>query len=357
VESEQEMILRTTTSWFFIVFTLLISACSGGGGSSSQAQPTPTPVPAKVFALMDAGDTTVRLEEFAALDSVDGLAFRASWARLEPQAGVYDWSSLDDAFDIVRDQNKLLTLHANISGIGEPDWLIGLGVATYTYASPLGGSSTEPIPWDATFLARYTQFLAAMAAHIQARGDGNLLYAVSDGAPVAEMSLYGCLNNTLTGGTPYSRSDYLTAWTTTVDAHIAAFPSATFPEVKLFISAPVAVICRPDIDGEAFYTELMNHALDNNPQTAIFAADLNANGSTRLNQVATSISARTSIGLQFIWSSSDDPDNRMQGTLSEAVCRGLDQGANYFEFYKDDLSSAVTGIQNAIQLARDGGPC
>ena len=350
------MVLRTTTSWLFIVLTLLISACGGGGGSSSQAQPAPTPVPATVFALMDAGDTTERLEQYADIDSVDGLAFRTAWSLLEPQDGVYDWTTLDAAFDIVRLRAKKLTLHTNVSEIGIPDWLAGLGVASYTYASPQGGTSTEPIPWDPTFLARYARFLADMAAHIQARGDGDLLYAVSDGAPVAEMSLYGCLNNTLTGGTPYSRSAYLAAWTTTVDAHNVAFPSATFPGVKLFISAPVAVICRPDIDGAAFYTEVMNHALDNNPQTTIFAADLNANGSSRLNQVSTSISARTSTALQFIWSSADDPDNRMDGTLSEAVCRGLDQGANYFEFYKDDLSSALTGIPNAIQLARDGGP-
>jgi hypothetical protein len=351
------MILRTTTSWFFIVFTLLISACGGGGGSSSQAQPTPTLAPAKVFALMDAGDPTDRLEEYADMDSVDGLAFRTAWSLLEPQDGVYDWTALDAAFDIVRLRNKQLTLHTNVSEIGIPDWLAGLGVESYTYDSPQGGTSTEPIPWDLTFLARYAQFLDAMAAHIRDRGDNDLLYAVSDGAPVSEMSLYGCLNSTLTGGTPYSRSNYMAAWTSTVDAHNNAFPAATFPGVKLFISAPVAVICRPDGDGEAFYTELMSHALDNNPQTTIFAADLNADGSDRLNQVASFISTRSTIALQFIWSSASDPDNRMQGTLRQAVCSGLNQGANYLEFYKADLSSGDSSIQDAIQLARDGGPC
>lgn len=348
----------TTKRWLAILLTLLTSACSGGGDdSTSQPQPTPTAEPAKVFALMDIADTSLRLDEYAQKDVVDGLAFRTAWARLEPQNGVYDWTTLDAALDIVRARNKKLTLHTSVSDRGIPDWLAGLGVAMYTYADPKGGFNTQPIPWDGIFLSRYTQFLAAMAAHIESRGDISLLYAVSDGAPVAEMSLFGCRNAMLTGDIPYSRSDYMAAWTTTVNAHTAAFPSATFPSVKLFISAPVPVICLPDNDGKAFYTELMNHALAINPQSTIFAADLNSDGSDRLNQVDASISERTTIALQFIWSSADDPDNRMQGTLSEAVCKGIDQGAGYFEFYKDDISSADAGIQNAIQLARAGQPC
>lgn len=365
---------------------LLANACGGGSGDISAlpaapgtapapaqepapaptpaapapapAEPTPTPTPepsqpAKVFALMDVGDSTGVLDSFAGHAAVDGLAFRTSWKTLEPLDGVHDWTTLDAAFDTVRARGKQLTLHVGVSAIGIPSWLGALGVATYTYKTPMGATVTEPIPWDATFLSRYTQFLAALAAHIQARGDGGLLYAVSDGAPVAEMSIVGCQNAMLTGGIAYSRANYLSAWKTTVDAHAAAFPAT-----RLFISAPVSVICMPDNDGKAFYTDVMNHALAKSAgTTTAFAADLNAAGSMRLRQVDASISTRVPIAFQMIWSSVNDTQNRMQGTLNDAVCNGIASGARYFEIYKVDISSPDAAIQNAIQRARAGQPC
>jgi len=300
---------------------------------------------------MDVGDSTSVLDSFAARATVDGLAFRTAWRVLEPQDGVYDWTALDAAFDTVRARGKQLTLHVGATHIGTPRWLVALGVVTYTYNTPMR-VVTEPVPWDAIFLSRYTRFVSALAAHIQARGDTGLLYAVSDGAPVAEMSIVGCQNGILSGGTVYNRANYLNAWKTTVDAQSAAFPAT-----RLFISAPVTVICRPDNDGKAFYTEVMNHALEESAQATVFATDLNAAGSARLVQVNSSIRARAAIAFQMIGSSTHDTRNRMQGTLKQAVCQGIGSGAHYFEMYKDDISSTDAAIQNAIQLARAGQTC
>jgi len=331
-----------------LCLTLLMSACGGGSGGST----TPSVQTSKVFALMDVGDSASVLNDFATRATVDGLAFRTSWGVLEPQDGTYDWTTLDAAFDTLRTSGKLLTLHVGASSIGVPRWLTSLGVVTYTYNTPMGAAVTEPLPWDATYLSRYTRFVTALAAHIQVRGDTSLLYAVSDGVPVAEMSIVGCQNGIMSGGAAYSRSNYLNAWKTTVDAHAAAF-SAT----RLFISAPVAVICMPDNDGKVFYTELMNHALVKSAKATVFAADLNATGSARLTQVDASISTRTAIAFQMIWSSTNDTQNRMRGTLKDAVCSGIGSGARYFEIYKADISSTDAAIQDAIQRARAGQAC
>jgi hypothetical protein len=166
------------------------------------------------------------------------------------------------------------------------------------------------------------------------------------------MSIVGCQNAILSGGIAYSRANYLDAWKTTVDAHAAAFPTT-----RLFVSAPVAVICMPDNDGKAFYTELMNHALARTASTTAFAADLNAAGSMRMQQVDASISSRAAIAFQMIWSSINDTQNRMQGTLNDAVCQGKASGARYFEIYKVDISSPDAAIQSAIERARAGQPC
>ena len=346
---------RAALRRFAILLALLASDCGGSSGGDTPPAPNQPPSPtqtAKVFALMDVGDSTAVLDSFAARATVDGLAFRTAWGVLEPQDGVYDWRTLDDAFDTARARGKQLTLHAGASGIGVPRWLGALGVAMYTYSTPMGAAVTEPLPWDAIFIARYTRFVAALAAHVQTRGDTSLLYAVSDGAPVAEMSLVGCQNGALSGGIAYSRASYLTAWKTTIDTHATAFS-----EPRLFVSAPVAVICRPDNDGKVFYTEVMDHALSKSARASVFAADLNAAGSARLAQVDASVGARAALAFQMIWSSTNDSQNRMRGTLRDAVCHGLASGARYVEIYKADISSTDAAIQDAIQRARVGQPC
>jgi len=346
--------IRQSLRCLALCLVLPASACGGGsGGDASTAPDQPvSPVQvSKVFALMDVGDSTTVLDSFAARATVDGLAFRTAWRVLEPQNGIYDWTTLDAAFDTVRARGKQLTLHVGASSIGIPSWLAALGAVTYTYNTPMG-AVTEPIPWDGVFLSRYTQFVTALAVHIQTRGDTSLLYAVSDGVPVAEMSIVGCQNGILSGGIAYSRADYLNSWKTSIDAHATAFS-----EPRLFISAPIAVICMPDNDGKAFYAEVMNHALAKSAKAAIFAADLNATGSARLAQVEASVSPRAAITFQMIWSSTNDTQNRMRGTLKDAVCHGILSGAHYFEIYKADISSSDAAIRDAIQRARAGQPC
>ena len=101
----------------------------------------------------------------------------------------------------------------------------------------------------------------------------------------------------------------------------------------------------------------MNHALTKSAKSTVFAADLNALGSARLVQVDASINTRAAIAFQMIWSSTNDSQNRMRGTLRDAVCHGLASGARYVEIYKADISSTDTAIQDAIQRARAGQPC
>lgn len=313
--------------------------------------PTSNAGSGKVFALMDPGASTANLQAYAALSSVDGLVYRVLWSSLEPSAGSYNWTALDAAFDIVRRQGKKITIHVGPSAAGTPGWLGSLGMVSYTYTGPQG-LRTDPIPWDDVYISRYTQFVAALGTHVQATGNMNLIESLSDPVPVPEMTIVGCQNNQLAGGLAYSRNRYLAAWRTTISAHASAFPG-----IRLFVSAPLGFICRNDgNDGQLFYAELMSYALSLTSYAAVFAADLNALGSQRMQQVG-SISGQAAIGLQTIWSSTSDPNNRMQGTLADAVCRGWNLGARYFEIYQPDLSSADSNVQAAIGIVRTGQGC
>ena len=73
---------------FLIAFGIpmaLVTACGGGGGAPGAPEDTGTAhAPAKVYALMDPGESPSSIAQFAALTTVDGLAYRARWRDLEP---------------------------------------------------------------------------------------------------------------------------------------------------------------------------------------------------------------------------------------------------------------------------------
>jgi hypothetical protein len=60
---------------------------------------------------------------------------------------------------------------------------------------------------------------------------------------------------------------------------------------------------------------------------------------------------------QTISAKTGDTANRMQGTLSSAVCAGRAAGSRYFEIYKADLDSNDAAVQTAIGQARGTSAC
>ena len=138
--------VRSPLCCFTLCLILMASACDGGSDDTSQ----PPNQSAKVFALMEIGDSESVLDNFAAQEMVDGLAYRTSWRVLEPQDGVFNWTTLDAAFDIVRAYGMQLTLHVGVSSVGLPSWLAALDVVMYTYQPPMAVEVAEPVPWDAS---------------------------------------------------------------------------------------------------------------------------------------------------------------------------------------------------------------
>jgi hypothetical protein len=287
------------------------------------------------------------------MDTVDGIALRLSWSTLEPTDNVYDWSVLDSALSLAAARGKKVTLHVLASVYAPPPgWVYTQGAASYTYTAFNGATHTDPVPWDSVFLSKWSEFLNALAQHISALNATSTLESISVAAPVPEMSLVSCANGMLTSTLAYNRTSYLNAWKTTVQATHTAFPTVT----KL-LPAPVAQICRPDGDGPAFYREVYDYAAGLSSSFAFYSTDLNALGSARLNGASTLLT-QAPVGLQFIWSASNDPQNRMQGTLKDAVCSGLrTYSGDYFEVYKVDLQSTQPTIQDAIRAIRTPSLC
>lgn len=308
----------------------------------------------KVFALLDPGETATSAAQFAAMPDVDGLAYRERWSKMEPSAGTYNWSTLDAIADVARQAGKQLTLHV---AADSPTWLTNLGMQRYSYNDPILGTGSAPVPWDGIYLSRHATLMRALAEHVLARGDAALVSVVSIGAPVSEMSLLTCANGMLGDSITYDRSRYLDAWASAISATDDAFSDPAFNHTHLVVSAPVTEICRPDGDGSAFFAALMNETLAAHSRLGVFMADLNAQGSARLNQVGTNTQAMLALHFQTIWSYNNDPGNRFKGTLRDAVCYSRNQGARYVEIYKADLLSTADADKTAITAARTGAGC
>jgi hypothetical protein len=319
------------------------------------------PFAARAFALMDAGDARAEFDAYLAMESVDGLAVRLSWSALEPADDVFSWTRVDEAFAAAAATGKRVTLHVLASTyVTAPAWLYAAGAQSYSYTLPFGGPTrTDPVPWDPVLLAEWSEFLAALRAHVDVLGASAALHAISVAVPVPEMSLVGCRDGVLQASplVSYSRAAYLAAWQATVDA-----ATSSFPDTLKLLPVPVGTICWPDADGGAFYSELWAHAGASSTSYAHYATDLTTLASDRLDHITGLLAADAPVGVQFIWSYSSDPTDRMQKgsparTFLDAVCRGYGYGADYFEVYKVDVASADASVALGVDAIHDASLC
>lgn len=330
-----------------VVCALAMAACSGGAPSGNNGG---------VDSGSPAGDGMAASSAVAfALDSgvtssqVDGLAIRSGWSRLEPSEGIYDWSSLDLALAQVAAANKRATVHilGSTNPQVTPSWLMAAGVKFYSNIKGM-----DPVPWDAVFLQKWSNFLPKLAEHLRTSGQLAVIANMTIAVPVPEMNLISCRNGMLDGvSIPYDRARYLAAWKQMVDLYQAAFP-----EVNRLISAPQNGICFADNDTQ-FYHELLSYALGKDgTRHAIFAADLSAQGSARV-QPYLDLAPQAAIYFQPVAAYTNDPNHWVKGSLLQLYCAGLKMGARYFEVYATDLNSTDPAVQQGISAIRQPALC
>jgi hypothetical protein len=296
----------------------------------------------KVFALMNPGDDKAKFDHYAAMSEVDGLAVRLVWGQIEPSEGRYDWNLLDAAISSVQKKNKTMTIHIGVSMGAVPQWLMQRHPDTYEFQTPFR-NGIDVLPWDNQLISGYERLIFAVAKHLKEK-KYDTVTAVSVGAPISEMSIPTCQNGWV-GRYHYDKETYLKTWQRTILATATAFPHST-----LFVSAPVRTICRPDNDGALFYAEVMDYASKVHRTPAIFVADLTAKGSQRFSNLSANVQKNYPLGMQTIWSSKDDPQGRMKGSVAEALDEGLKNTAFYFEIYQKDLEDQI--VLKAIRAVK-----
>lgn len=139
-------------SLFFLVAALFSSSARAGA-------------PQGVFCLLPAG----RACSPAALanPNVDGIAIRQAWGDLEPSEGHFDFSYLDAEIARATAAGKMVLLRI-LTQTNKPAWVTAAvtsaGGQFFTFDQD-GVSSTIPVFWDPTFLAKKRAMIAALGAH------------------------------------------------------------------------------------------------------------------------------------------------------------------------------------------------
>ena len=284
---------------------------------------------------------------------IDGLSIQLSWSQLEPSDNIHDFKALDDVLLKIKKANKKSSIHV-FGGFGSPLWLKKLGVRFYEFVDIQGRTKYEPVPWDETYLSKHEEFLTAFSKHLKEKDLLNTIFDISIATPVTEMSIIPCKNGVIPPDIMYDRTRYLNAWKRMINTY-----HINFINQNKFISAPVRVICAPEKDA-SFYIELLDYALLKSDKFWMFAADLKSDGSWRMSSYL-SLVDKYKLAYQTLWYSTKDSQNRMRGVypsnLKQAVCKGLEDGATYFEFYAVDVVNTNECIQEAIETVKESSLC
>lgn len=271
---------------------------------------------------------------------IRGVALQIGWRDVEPQEGQYQWGRIDDVLALAQREHKLVTIH--ILPLRPPEWIFNAGAQEFSFTINFPGSPQygrtvrEVVPWDAVYLAKWRN----MVKQFGARYNSNpAVFAVSVTAPVPEMVLPGSFpRNTeayqrISG--MYDRSVYLAAWKKMIDIYQEFFPG------KYKFLAPGIVF-----DDYQFADEVMQYAYQKfGNQLFAFCAGLKATLPTNfppmehIYSLLKEYGQKSNLGFQTIWSATDDPGKRMDGSLKAALNNAVQMGASYVEIYEVDVKN------------------
>ena len=269
---------------------------------------------------------------------VKGVAVQIGWSMIEPSNNKYHWQQIDELLASAKALDKKVVLH--VLPLRPPQWLFDLGAEPFEFSvsnrkNPrYGKTRKEVLPWDPIYLQQWQDLVEQLGRRY---GKNTALFGISVTAPSPEM--------VLPGGIPrnkayprikalYDEKVYRKAWEKMIDAYQEAFPG------KAKFLAPGVVL-----RDEHFADQVLEYAHQRfGRQLWVFNAGLHAQGTAvgslgrgHVENLLREYAKKTNLGLQMIWSASNDPHQRLRGSLSDAIAQGVALGAGYLEIYERDL--------------------
>src|SRR5262245_42609817 len=107
-----------------------------------------------------------------ASDAVTGVSLNLVWNTLEPEKGVYDWSTLDHEVMRAVESGKQISLAVTPNRPDAPSWLFEAGanqldftVASHGNLRPQDVSMAAP--WDPVYQTEYANMMSSLADHLK----------------------------------------------------------------------------------------------------------------------------------------------------------------------------------------------
>ena len=158
------------------------------------------------------------------LDYLDGVLVRISWADLNPQIGIYDWSYIDEQIEYAEARGIHITL-AVMNGPYAPKWLADEGATFIDYVIR-NDSRSLPLPWDDVYLSYYKEFIAALGEQYKDSNTIALIHMTNATTNGFEMQYnFSTETEAEFQSAGYSESVLIDSWKSVIDAFATAFPS------------------------------------------------------------------------------------------------------------------------------------
>lgn len=335
------------------LFFVPLLFCVGLAASTTTAF---SEVPRGVFSLSPGGKPAG--EGPLSNPDVDGISVRGGWIDLEPTEGTFDFSFLDGEVARAAAAGKQVILRVATQA-GKPAWVTqavaDAGGLFYTFDDN-GVSTSIPVFWDPTFLAKKKAMIAALGAHFTRNTTIKVIStsfanATSEDWNVPHTSTE--IPKWLALG--YTSQKMLDAGKQIIDATMVAFPNQY---------VTLAVASNGDLDSDSDYVarNAIATARASWPgrlivqKNCLSAINPPAPGTGTIFQLLWD--SQPDVGGQMLWSTAGDTTYRNNGgivaddsiVLHNSVNDGAAYGMRFIEIYQIDVINLPTEIAYAHSL-------
>jgi Beta-galactosidase len=321
-------------------------------------------VPRGVFSLGTSGKAAS--DTVLANPDVTAISVRYGWVDLEPTEGVYNWTFLDSEVARATAAGKQVLLRIGTQS-GKPPWVTTAvtkaGGKFFTFDGN-GVTTTIPVFWDPTYLAKKKAMIAALGKHFTKNSTVAIVTASFANATSEDWNVphtTADIQNWFAVG--YTSANLLDAGKQIIDATMAAFPNQY---VTLAIGGNGHVGGTGSLDPTADYVARNAIATARASWPGRLIAQMNS--LSTFNPAAPGPDgsiwkllwdSQPDVGGQMVYNCVNDPTYRVNGgipiapalALTKSVNKGVSYGMNYIEIYQIDvinLPAVITYAQTVL---------
>jgi hypothetical protein len=270
---------------------------------------------------------------------------------VEPSSGQFDWSFIDSQVSEAQAHGKRVILIV-LPGAFAPGWALQ-GVQTAQFNSKYGFTAGQPlnlpIPWDATYLGRWFQFVQVLGQRYDQNPAVVMVPVTGPTSISAEMSLPDGADALPTWqSVGYTPQKFIDAWQQADRAYAEAFPSSQIG-LTLYPGLPIPDQSASDQTRVAITSAAVGAY---GRKVTIQTSGLSARKESRPHvgyEIVQQYSSQTTVGFEMGTSATEKPENMGGATAASAlqgsIDFGLQAGAKFLEIYEKDIDNgALKGI-------------